>query len=341
MHGLALISLAACGFAAAAALPTSSRGTLFPAVIGHRGIPSVYPENTLISFQAALDAGVDGIESDLHWTADNPPQLVLLHDDTLERTTNCTGFVWNYTLAQLASCNANYASVFGDKFGFQPIPTFESIVALVAKKQVGFVLDLKADGHYAAAVCPILSKYGATDLAVFSAWSQDQIVDAAQNCPQAARQFLNESALPVWATHRQNGVDGFSLELQYLSPEFMKQAKAALFQVNAWTVDSDDDIETAINLGVTAILTNVAPNVIKAVDGRIQQSMQYANPGDNGKFSGGAVAGAAIGSALGGGLVSAFLTLFLFKRGSFGVKTSVGATAVKAEGGFYSPVPAA
>jgi glycerophosphoryl diester phosphodiesterase len=112
--------------AAGAGLTLASSGTLMPFVIGHRGIPKIYPENTLISFQAAIDAGVDGIESDLHLTKDNV--IVLLHDDTLDRTTNCTGNVWDYNYADLASCNANYASVFGDKWSFQPIPTFESIV---------------------------------------------------------------------------------------------------------------------------------------------------------------------------------------------------------------------
>lgn len=118
-------------------------GQIMPFVIGHRGIPSVYPENTMISFQAALQAGVDGIESDLHLTQDNV--LVLLHDDTLDRTTNCTGYVWNYTLAQLASCNANYPSIYGDKWAFQPIPTFESVVQLIADAGIFFVLDLKAE----------------------------------------------------------------------------------------------------------------------------------------------------------------------------------------------------
>jgi Glycerophosphoryl diester phosphodiesterase family len=176
MRPALLLSLATAGVASAA----SSRGQLFPFVIGHRGIPSVYPENTVISFQAAVAAGVDGVESDLHFTKDNV--LVLIHDDTLERTTNCTGYVWDYTLAQLSSCNANYPSVYGDKYGFVPIPTFESLVKLIAENnvsfllgalantslefdwparvmvppsyslQIFFVMDLKADGHYVSLV---------------------------------------------------------------------------------------------------------------------------------------------------------------------------------------------
>lgn len=138
-------------------------GQIMPFVIGHRGIPSVYPENTMISFQAALQAGVDGIESDLHLTLDK--QLVLLHDDTLDRTTNCTGYVWDYTLAQLSSCNANYPSIYGDKWGFQPIPTFESVVQLIAEAGVFFVLDLKAEailGSYVSFQTPRRCCYRST-----------------------------------------------------------------------------------------------------------------------------------------------------------------------------------
>lgn len=61
--------------------------TALPMIIGHRGLLSKYPENTLISFQAALDAGADGIEGDLHLTQDGV--IVMMHDDTLDRTTKC------------------------------------------------------------------------------------------------------------------------------------------------------------------------------------------------------------------------------------------------------------
>jgi hypothetical protein len=77
-----------------ASLWATSRNVM-PAVVGHRGIPAIFPENTMISFRAALEAGADGIESDLHLTADKV--LVLLHDDTLNRTTVSTLTLWMLT----------------------------------------------------------------------------------------------------------------------------------------------------------------------------------------------------------------------------------------------------
>jgi len=123
-------------------IPWPRAGGIMPFVIGHRGLPARYPENTLPSFLAAMAAGADGLESDLRLSADGV--IMLMHDATLDRTTNCTcvwvgggedvcqpqqaspvmcprvarsGPISSYTVAQLASCNANYAAVFGDKFG--------------------------------------------------------------------------------------------------------------------------------------------------------------------------------------------------------------------------------
>ena len=67
--------------------------------IGHRGAKGHAPENTLISFQTAMDLGVDGIELDVHLTSDN--HLVVIHDDTLDRTTSGTGMANSFTLREL------------------------------------------------------------------------------------------------------------------------------------------------------------------------------------------------------------------------------------------------
>ena len=67
--------------------------------IGHRGAKGHVPENTLISFQKAIELGVDGIELDVHLTSDN--HLVVIHDNTLDRTTSGTGLVSSFTLSEL------------------------------------------------------------------------------------------------------------------------------------------------------------------------------------------------------------------------------------------------
>jgi len=77
---------------------------MFPKIIGHRGIPHLTPENTMASFRAAVENGADGLETDVQMTKDG--ELVLIHDETLDRTTNGKGLVLTHTLSELKSLDA-------------------------------------------------------------------------------------------------------------------------------------------------------------------------------------------------------------------------------------------
>ena len=92
-------------------------------IIGHRGYSAKYPENTLAAFQAAMDVGADMIEFDILLSKDNIP--VIIHDDTLNRTTNGKGRVATYTLAELKKLDAGNG---------ETIPTFEELLELTQKK---------------------------------------------------------------------------------------------------------------------------------------------------------------------------------------------------------------
>ncbi len=92
----------------------------FPLVLGHRGFPARYPENTLLSFRKALEAGADGIECDVQKTADG--RYVIIHDDTVDRTSNGHGLVASFSLDQLRGFD------FG---GGERIPSLDEMLALV------------------------------------------------------------------------------------------------------------------------------------------------------------------------------------------------------------------
>jgi glycerophosphoryl diester phosphodiesterase len=254
---------------AAAALRDSIQGGLtLPLAIGHRGLSSLYPENTVISFAAALAAGADGIEGDLHLTADGV--IVLMHDDTLDRTTNCTGRVDAHTLAQLANCSAGYPAVFGDKFGFVPIPLFEEVVALISQPQYDsfWVLDLKQDLKLGAKIRPIVEKYDATSRVIMSCWSFDQVADAVEFMNASSRQYLT-STVPnmdlnpgLWAQYAADGVRGFSDGASNITGEFVSHAHARLFSVVAWTVDDVPTWARLAQAGADGIITNVVDKLV-------------------------------------------------------------------------------
>jgi glycerophosphoryl diester phosphodiesterase len=263
-----MFSLLFTTFLAAASADSIRGGLTLPLAIGHRGLSSLYPENTLISFESALAAGADGIEGDLHLTSDG--FIVLMHDDTLDRTTNCSGRVDAHTLAQLAGCSAGYPSVFGDKFLDARIPLFEEVVALISQPQYDafWVLDLKQDLKLGAKIRPIVDKYNATSRVIMSCWSFDQVADAVEFMNASARQFLTGSVPSaevnpaLWGQWAALGVRGFSDGSGNISAEFVSHSHARLLSVVAWTVDDAPTWARLSQLGVDGIITNVVDKLV-------------------------------------------------------------------------------
>ena len=108
-------------------------------VVAHRSLSPGYPENTLSAFRRAIELGVDAIEVDLCATKDGV--IVLLHDDTVDRTTNGKGFVSGYTFAELRLLDAG--SYAGSEFVGEPIPTLEEALDLVIPLGGKLLLDVK------------------------------------------------------------------------------------------------------------------------------------------------------------------------------------------------------
>ena len=105
----------------------------------HRGFSGKYPENTMLAFQKAYEAGADGIELDVQLTKDG--QVVVIHDEKVDRTTNGTGLVRDYTLEELRKLDASY--IYTGEMGFNPIPTFEEYCAWVAGTDLVTNIELK------------------------------------------------------------------------------------------------------------------------------------------------------------------------------------------------------
>ena len=99
-------------------------------VIAHRGYSDKYPENTIPSFQAALNLGADMIELDVYLSSDN--QLVVIHDHSLSKTTNGSGYVWDHTLSELKKLDAG--SWFSSKFKNIQIPSLQEVLDIFANK---------------------------------------------------------------------------------------------------------------------------------------------------------------------------------------------------------------
>lgn len=113
-------------------------------IFAHRGARRKAPENTIPAYTKALEtAGIDGLEIDVHLTKDN--QLVVIHDEKLERTTNGTGLVGDYTLAELQALDAG--SYFGPEFAGTKIPSLDDVLTFLRVQHFHKILliEIKTD----------------------------------------------------------------------------------------------------------------------------------------------------------------------------------------------------
>ncbi|MDD3904787.1 MAG: glycerophosphodiester phosphodiesterase family protein, partial [Sphaerochaeta sp.] len=113
-------------------------------VYAHRGYSGVYPENTLLSFRKAEEAGADGIELDVQLTKDG--EVVVIHDEYVDRTTDGKGRVVDYTLESLQKLNASIH--FQNKSTFETIPTFDAYCAWVKTTNLVTNIELKTSLLY-------------------------------------------------------------------------------------------------------------------------------------------------------------------------------------------------
>jgi len=141
-------------------------------VVAHRGLAPGYPENTLPAFRHALKLGVDYIEVDLRMTKDGVP--VILHDDTVDRTTNGQGEVNTLALAEIRKLDAG--SLAGPEFAGEKIPTLEETLELVTSLGGKLLLDIKSGSDLdCAKVVRLVERYKAERKVVVGARSVEDI----------------------------------------------------------------------------------------------------------------------------------------------------------------------
>lgn len=152
-------------------------------VYAHRGYSAKYPENTLRAFEAALPH-VDGIELDVQRTKDG--RLVVIHDETVDRTTDGSGFVKDMTLKQIRQLKTD-----GER-----IPTLEEVYAFVASHDVTVNVELKTDQFDYAGIEPLAwlttEEFGLEDRVVFSSFNPDTLVRLRDVAPEARIAVLTE-----------------------------------------------------------------------------------------------------------------------------------------------------
>lgn len=217
--------------------------------IGHRGAGGYEPENTLRSFNRALQLGVDMIELDVHVCQSG--EIVVIHDDRVDRTTNGTGYVADTTLDQLRILDAGR----GEK-----IPTLREVLEMVNRKsQVN--IELKGTGT-AKPVFQLLEKY-----VTESGWIYSDFLISSFNHDELQEfgRLGKEFNLGVLGTGADAGFIEFAEEigaysinvyLRFITSELVDIARRKSIKVFVWTVDDIAEIERIRSMGVDGIFSN-------------------------------------------------------------------------------------
>jgi len=108
-------------------------------ILSHRGISDIYPENTMLAFKKSFEAGMDGVELDVQFTKDR--ELVVIHDELLDRTINKTGYVKDFTLEELKNMDAGIFK--GEEFRGEKIPTLDEVLEFFQGKEKIINIELK------------------------------------------------------------------------------------------------------------------------------------------------------------------------------------------------------
>jgi glycerophosphoryl diester phosphodiesterase len=240
-------------------------------VIAHRGFSGVAPENTIAAFKKAIDLGVDMIELDVHLSKDG--QVVVIHDDTLNRTTNGKGKVANYTLNELKQLDAG--SWFGNQFSGEKIPTLKEVLELT-RGQMLLNIELKIGelGQYTMMDLTDRSlqeveKTGVLNQVIFASFAPsaiDRIIGKNPKIPVAL--IYNQS----W-TFPQEVTGGRSIPVLSCSGKVLTQTNISKthqrgMKVIAWTLNTEEHMQHFLNMGVDGIVTDYPDRLIKILQKR-------------------------------------------------------------------------
>ncbi len=234
-------------------------GTARPLIFAHRGASISAPENTLAAFQLALEQGADGIELDAKLTADK--EVVVIHDQTVNRTTDGSGRVGQMTLAQLRQLDAGIWK--GTAFKGQKIPTLAEIFETVGNKLIINIeltnYDSPDDG-LPGKVADLIRKFQLEESVLCSSFLPSNLVAIRESLPGVPLAIL---AKPGPAGSKNRSPHSRDLAPDYLHPHFVDvnrqlvdRERAAGRQVTAWTVNFPLVMRMLMRAGVAGLITD-------------------------------------------------------------------------------------
>lgn len=233
-------------------------------IYGHRGASAHAPENTLEAFLLSMDMGADGFELDVHLSKEG--ELVVIHDETVDRTTDGTGFVRDLTLQQLKELDASNSM---EGYKGCRIPTLKEVYTLIQDTHHVVNVEIKTDECDYPGIeekCIALAKeMGVEDRIIYSSFNHYTLLKMRQLKPDVKLGMLfGDIMVKPWEYAKQLNVDYLHpMKLNIYVPEFAKKATEAGYGINMWTVNDKETIAYCLEQNV-GIITNY-PDVAVAL----------------------------------------------------------------------------
>jgi len=251
-----------------------------PLVMAHQGGYGLWPSNTLYAFQRAVALGVDVLEMDVHSTTDDV--LVVIHDDTVHRTTDGSGAVHDFILAELQRLDAGYrwTSDGGGTFPYRGqgirIPALEEL--FVAFPGMPMNIEIKqAEPSIAAPLCRLIREYDMEERVLVASFHEVATREFRQACPEVATATIQNEVIILFALSRPflegvyspaagaMQVPEYRSGIHVLAPRLIDAAHKRGLQVHAWTINDEDDMRRLIDLGVDGIITDYPDRLLQVL----------------------------------------------------------------------------
>jgi glycerophosphoryl diester phosphodiesterase len=253
-----------------------------PRIFAHRGDAAHFPENTLPSFQSAIEIGADVIETDVQRSKDG--HFMIFHDDTIDRVTESRGRIGDYTLQELKRLDAGYRySADGQSFPFRgkkiTIPSLEE--ALREFPQQRFNVDLKAAApSQAGDYCALIRRCNAAERVLTASEFTGNLKAVRSLLPEMATSASHREVAGVFFLYRsgllfaKKGLAADALQIPEFyrswlvaSPGMVRQVRRKGIRVHVWTVNAEADMRRLLDAGVDGIITDdpcLLKNVIES-----------------------------------------------------------------------------
>lgn len=238
------------------------RTLLRPLVVAHRGASTAAPEHTIAAYEAAVAAGADALELDVHLTADD--QLVVIHDARLERTTDGRGPVRDHTVRELKRLDAG--RWFARRFRGQRIQTLGEVLERF-RDRVGFAVELKAGSdHYPGIeerLLTLLQVYGVEDRTLVASFDHHALATCRHLDPAVRLGALVVARLLAPETLAPRGVLTAVCPAAELTGERdVAACRAAGLDCHVWLVNDAEDARRFASWGVTGLVTD-RPDIVR------------------------------------------------------------------------------